>query len=186
VKSTIFWDITSCSPLKVNWRFGGTYRLHFQSRKISQAKTRMKAGGNQSCFSAYSLTLKMEAICYSETSVDSRQTARRFMPEDGTLHNHRCENLRSYIRNLCSSFKERDHILEWDQLFLNLFMLWRVETKYQKCLVGTALQGEVASESSQQLALHLWPLSQYAHKPVRCDGARIGVKHRNSNLDRGV
>jgi hypothetical protein len=24
MKSTIFWDITPCSPLKVNWRFGGT------------------------------------------------------------------------------------------------------------------------------------------------------------------
>jgi hypothetical protein len=29
---TIFSDITPCSPLKVNRRFGGTYRLHLQSR----------------------------------------------------------------------------------------------------------------------------------------------------------
>jgi hypothetical protein len=28
MNSTIFWDITSCSLLKVNRRFGGTYRLH--------------------------------------------------------------------------------------------------------------------------------------------------------------
>jgi hypothetical protein len=29
VKIYIFWDITPCSPLmKVNWRFGGTCRLH--------------------------------------------------------------------------------------------------------------------------------------------------------------
>jgi hypothetical protein len=28
VKSSIFWDITPCSPLKVNRRFGGTCRLH--------------------------------------------------------------------------------------------------------------------------------------------------------------
>jgi hypothetical protein len=27
MKSTIFWDITPCSPLKVNRRFGGVYRL---------------------------------------------------------------------------------------------------------------------------------------------------------------
>jgi hypothetical protein len=32
VKSTIFWDITSCSPLSVN-RFGGTCRLHLQGRE---------------------------------------------------------------------------------------------------------------------------------------------------------
>jgi hypothetical protein len=30
IKSTILCDITPCSPLKVNRRFGGTYRLHIQ------------------------------------------------------------------------------------------------------------------------------------------------------------
>jgi hypothetical protein len=30
IKSTIFWDITPCSPLKVNQCFRGTYRLHLQ------------------------------------------------------------------------------------------------------------------------------------------------------------
>jgi hypothetical protein len=37
IKSTIFWDITPCSPLRVNRRFGGTYRLHLQCRKTSRA-----------------------------------------------------------------------------------------------------------------------------------------------------
>jgi hypothetical protein len=37
--------------------------------------------------SDYFSTLKMEAICSSETSVDSQQTTRRYIPEDGTLHN---------------------------------------------------------------------------------------------------
>jgi hypothetical protein len=48
LQSTIFRDIMPCSPLSVNRRFGGTYRL----------------------------------------------------PEDGTLHNHRCENLISYFQHL--------------------------------------------------------------------------------------
>jgi hypothetical protein len=38
MKSTVFWDITMCSPLKVNRRFGGTYRLHLQGRRIIQAR----------------------------------------------------------------------------------------------------------------------------------------------------
>jgi hypothetical protein len=38
MKSIIFCDITPCSPLKVNRRFGGTYRLHLQGRKISRAR----------------------------------------------------------------------------------------------------------------------------------------------------
>jgi hypothetical protein len=30
MKSSVFWDITRCSPLKVNVRFGGTCHLHLQ------------------------------------------------------------------------------------------------------------------------------------------------------------
>jgi hypothetical protein len=37
-KNSIFWDITLCSPLKVNIYFGGTYRLHLQGRRISHAR----------------------------------------------------------------------------------------------------------------------------------------------------
>jgi hypothetical protein len=38
----------------------------------------------------------MEEICSAETSVDFQRTTRRYIPEDGTLPNHRCENLKSY------------------------------------------------------------------------------------------
>jgi hypothetical protein len=38
----------------------------------------------------------MEATCSSETSVDIQRTTRRYIPEDSTLNNHRCENLKSY------------------------------------------------------------------------------------------
>jgi hypothetical protein len=38
MKSATFWDITLCSPLKVTRRFGGTYRLHLQGQRMSQAK----------------------------------------------------------------------------------------------------------------------------------------------------
>jgi hypothetical protein len=48
MKSSIFWDITPCSLLKVNRSFGGTYRLHLQGWKISRARTSVKAGGKQS------------------------------------------------------------------------------------------------------------------------------------------
>jgi hypothetical protein len=42
------------------------------------------------------VNLMMAAIPYSETSVLTRGT-RRHIPEDGILHNHRRENLKSYI-----------------------------------------------------------------------------------------
>jgi hypothetical protein len=41
-------------------------------------------------------SLKMEAICSSKTSVDFQRTTWRYIPEDSTLHNHPCENLKSY------------------------------------------------------------------------------------------
>jgi hypothetical protein len=42
MKNTIFWDILSCSPLKVNRRFGGTHRILFQGRRISQARFQLE------------------------------------------------------------------------------------------------------------------------------------------------
>jgi hypothetical protein len=37
MKSCTFWDITPCSPLKVDLHFGGTCHLHLQGRKINRA-----------------------------------------------------------------------------------------------------------------------------------------------------
>jgi hypothetical protein len=54
MKSTTFWDITPCNPLKVNPRFGRTYRLHLQLCLPHAFRL-------VSC-SAYSSTLKMEAM----------------------------------------------------------------------------------------------------------------------------
>jgi hypothetical protein len=35
-KSITFWDVTSCSPLEVNWHSGGWYCLHLQGQRVSQ------------------------------------------------------------------------------------------------------------------------------------------------------
>jgi hypothetical protein len=77
MKSSIFWDITSCSPLKVNRRFGGTYRLHLHEYVLTAFRL--------ISFSAYNSTLRMEAICSSETSVDFQRTTRRNISGDRTL-----------------------------------------------------------------------------------------------------
>jgi hypothetical protein len=100
MKSTIFWDITPCSPSNVNRLSGGAYRLHFQGWRISRARNQRESKWQAEFFascSAYSSTLKMEAICSTETSIDIRRTTRRYIPEDSTLHNHRCENLKSWL-----------------------------------------------------------------------------------------
>jgi hypothetical protein len=48
-------------------------------------------------------TAEMKYICSSETSVDSQRTARRYIPKDNAIHNHRSENLKSYIVLGCAS-----------------------------------------------------------------------------------
>jgi hypothetical protein len=63
-----FWDITPYSPLSVNRRFPRAYRLHLQELFACWFLAEI-----------ISLTLKMEAICSSETSVDTRQTTRRYI-----------------------------------------------------------------------------------------------------------
>jgi hypothetical protein len=72
MESTIFWDITPCSPLKVKRLFGEIYRLHFQGKPPDFPLV---------CCSVY-LTLKMEAICFSKISVKFQRTTRRYISED--------------------------------------------------------------------------------------------------------
>jgi hypothetical protein len=73
--------------LKGNWNFGETRRLHFQVRRMLLAN----------CFMDYSPILKMEATCYSETSVNPQGTTRRYILEDRNLPNIRCQNHKFYI-----------------------------------------------------------------------------------------
>jgi hypothetical protein len=47
MKSSIFWDIKPCSPLKVKRCFGGAFRLHIQGGRISPARNQGDAGRKQ-------------------------------------------------------------------------------------------------------------------------------------------
>jgi hypothetical protein len=38
MKNVVFWDVTQCGSCK-NQRFGGTYDLHYQSKRISEIGT---------------------------------------------------------------------------------------------------------------------------------------------------
>jgi hypothetical protein len=58
--------------------------------------------GNQNHF-----TLKIKAICSYETSVLTRATRRRHIPEDRILHYYNRENIRSYIVILCGEANNR-------------------------------------------------------------------------------
>jgi hypothetical protein len=124
IKSSIFCVKTPCSPLKVNRQFGRTCRLHLQGRKIRQARNQSEAGSGPLFF--YSSTLTMEATCPSGTSVDFKRPTWRYIPEDGTLHNHRCENPKSGLSNAAPAgamvpatyFPGARDILSWHPILL--------------------------------------------------------------------
>jgi hypothetical protein len=48
LKSSVIWDITPCSLLKVSRRFRGTCCLHLQGQRITQARNHHEAGSKQS------------------------------------------------------------------------------------------------------------------------------------------
>jgi hypothetical protein len=85
MKSTIFCDITPCSPLKANRRseehIASIFRVEYAEQDIS-----VKSGlGLPPAFmlvscSAYS-TLKMESVCSSETTVYFQRATRRYISE---------------------------------------------------------------------------------------------------------
>jgi hypothetical protein len=48
VKNSIFWNITPSIQVKDNRRFGGTYRLRFQGRRVSETRRQHEADSKQS------------------------------------------------------------------------------------------------------------------------------------------
>jgi hypothetical protein len=80
LKCSIFWNISPCSPQKLNRRLGGTCRLHLQARKRRQARNQRESSSKQ-IPPKHRLTSKRTTGCY--------------IPDDRTLHNHRCKNLKS-------------------------------------------------------------------------------------------
>jgi hypothetical protein len=79
VKNAVFWDVTPCGSCK-NRRFIGSCRLHHHGDKNPSA--------NVVPISSILVTLMMEAIRSSESSVLIKAT-RRNIPKDDILHSHR-------------------------------------------------------------------------------------------------
>jgi hypothetical protein len=87
MKNAVFWEVALCRYC-LNRRFGWTYRLHLQGIRNPRAM-------NQ-CEQVAAVCSLLEAICYSETSVNTISKWRH-VPEDDFLHSHRRENLKSSI-----------------------------------------------------------------------------------------
>jgi hypothetical protein len=73
----------------------------------------------------------MEAIRSSKTSGTTLRTTRRHIPEDDTLQNHRCENLKSYNIHHVHTEVRKQNVLVIIYLFETFFIFsstfWNTE-----------------------------------------------------------
>jgi hypothetical protein len=98
-KSSIFWDITPLSPLKLTRHFRRTCHLHFHCLRISQARNQPEAVIIQALLFpcvTHSINLVMEAISSSISSADLQRFTPRYISEHGKVRNHRWGNFKSY------------------------------------------------------------------------------------------
>jgi hypothetical protein len=65
VKNVVFWDVALCRSC-VNRRFGGTYRLHIQGRKIRERGTSVSRWLQEPCYTEFEQTrLSSVSVAYS-------------------------------------------------------------------------------------------------------------------------
>jgi hypothetical protein len=81
LKISIFWDITPCSPLKVNWRFGRVFRLHLQDRRKIQARNQHKAGNKRAEY-GHGIFLQKSRLTFIGQHGDISQKAELFITVD--------------------------------------------------------------------------------------------------------
>jgi hypothetical protein len=74
VRSSLVWDITLCSQVKINRRFVGTYRLDNQGRGVSRARNYHEAGSKQ-CLTCATCWFLSWRSCFGIISQD-RQSVR--------------------------------------------------------------------------------------------------------------
>jgi hypothetical protein len=95
-KISVFLDIMSCSPLKIN-RFGRICGLHLHDRRIRQSRNQHETGSKQN---DNSLTLRMKASCTYETSADFQRTIPKRRLIVNRLHgivSEKTETLKEYF-----------------------------------------------------------------------------------------
>jgi hypothetical protein len=117
-----FWDIMSCQP-RFRWK-------KWPPCSGSKYKWRKKPAWNRwqvslladwftliSCL-PYSSTLKIEAKCSSETSVDFKQATQPYIPEHRTPHNHCWEDIKCHLYGNCKRLTQLHTLIPHIEFFL--------------------------------------------------------------------
>jgi hypothetical protein len=169
--TTTFWDITPCSPSKVNRRFEKICRLRLQGRRVSRARNQCEAGSKQSPVSrwGYYSAMKMEVTFFSEVSVDFQRTTRRYIPEDGALRNHRCKNLQILQAGRCFSKTDNVCIFTTYFSFTGSLIVWLdvKDTHLSRLVHRTSSTSRLSLEMCKRLDIRLTIAVQYGHFEVK-------------------
>jgi hypothetical protein len=62
LNNSVFWDITTRSPFKADWRFRGTCHLRLQGRRISQDRKQHEAGNKHSVVDDFIIIINRKLI----------------------------------------------------------------------------------------------------------------------------
>lgn len=81
MNTNIVCDIIPCSPLKIKGCFGGISRYIFRSKDKLCLPPAFRLVSCSDWFS----TLRMKAICFSETTVAFQRPKLRYIPEDNKI-----------------------------------------------------------------------------------------------------
>jgi hypothetical protein len=102
------WDITLCSSLKVNRRFGRTCRLHLQGLRMSQSRNQCESRRKAEPSSSI---VKMGARYSSENVVTFQGTIWRYISQDRTLRDASCfMQLNPLVPQLVTSVTRRSFV----------------------------------------------------------------------------
>jgi hypothetical protein len=144
-----YLDITPCSQSKVNQRFGGTYCFYFQDLRISRASRRalLATYFHGGILMGLFFDLKMEVIYSTEMSIYFQRTTLRYIPEDTTLRNLRCVNVKPYkAGNLLSKLYQTG--VGYDGLMLGFSKSQKLGA--QLCATQRCVSDRWRSEATQQ------------------------------------
>jgi hypothetical protein len=117
MKSAIFWDITPCSPLKVNRRFRGTCRLHLQGRNRAVLAICFHAG--------FLLGLFFGSEDKSDTflrNFEFERSTRRYIPAYSTLQCYFLILFRNCIERAVGSLNQPQSSPFWYQEFIGVIL----------------------------------------------------------------
>jgi hypothetical protein len=164
------WDITRCSPVKINRHFGGINRLHLQGRIATQAAYLMLVS-----WLAYSPTLQMEALFFSETSADFHRNTRCYIPEDRTSYypDVRLEWMQKSTQKSCGSARPKIRPPDSQLLLYNLCpnpgtYVHNFKTIFQgRDLTKTGEDDTIIHTTRLKIQLIMWPLNDV--QPQKCD-----------------